>query len=154
MAESMDEALATMEDQLGRLDATPSILPASGVVTSRYSGNRAHPLFDRVVAHPGIDVSAPRGTPIVAAANGVIRSAGWKQGYGYTVVIDHGYGFTTLYAHASKVLARAGQTVKRGAVVAQVGSTGISTGTHLHYEVHLNGRRVNPLNYVLGRIQP
>lgn len=154
LEESMDDAVASMEDELGRLDAIPSILPTGGVLSSQFSYNRFHPIYHRVMAHYGVDIRAPSGTPIVAAAKGVVRSASWTRGYGYTVIIDHGYGYTTLYGHASKLLVSAGRKVNRGDLIALVGSTGISTSSHLHYEVHVNGRPVNPMNYVLGRAIP
>jgi murein DD-endopeptidase MepM/ murein hydrolase activator NlpD len=102
----------------------------------------------------GIDISAPLGTPILASAKGTVTHAGWKSGLGYTVEIDHGYGSVTRYAHASKVLVKRGQKVIRGEVIANVGSTGISTSPHLHYEVHVGGVAVNPLNYVIGSVLP
>jgi murein DD-endopeptidase MepM/ murein hydrolase activator NlpD len=89
------------------------------------------------------------GTPIEAPANGVITSARWEAGYGNTVTIDHGYGIITRFAHASRILVGVGQRVDRGDRIALVGNTGLSTGPHLHYEVHVNGRPVNPLRYIL-----
>lgn len=152
--ESMDAAADSMTAQRTLLEATPSILPAAGLVSSRFSANRFHPILHRWTAHEGVDVHAIEGTPILAAANGVIKTAGWKSGYGNTVEIDHGYGYTTLYGHASKLLVRRGQKVERGDVIAQVGSTGLATASHLHYEVHVAGRPVNPMNYVLRGAVP
>ncbi len=151
---SFDEVAASFESQTARMEATPSILPVRGLLSSRFSRSRRHPVHDREQPHHGIDVHAPKGTPIVAAGNGVVRSASWRTGYGYTVEIDHGFGLSTLYAHASKLLVKPGTRVRRGDVVAQVGSTGISTAPHLHYEVRMNGARVNPMNYVLGDAIP
>jgi murein DD-endopeptidase MepM/ murein hydrolase activator NlpD len=101
-----------------------------------------------------VDISAPRGTPILASAKGTVTQAGWVAGLGNTVEIDHGYGYVTRYGHASKVLVRPGQKVTRGDIIANVGSTGISTSPHLHYEIHVGGRPVNPLNYIIGRALP
>jgi murein DD-endopeptidase MepM/ murein hydrolase activator NlpD len=89
------------------------------------------------------------GAPIEAPAGGVVTSVGWETGYGNTVEIDHGFGISTRFAHCSKVLVRAGQRVSRGQQIALVGSTGLATGPHLHYEVHVNGKPVDPLKYVL-----
>jgi murein DD-endopeptidase MepM/ murein hydrolase activator NlpD len=102
----------------------------------------------------GVDISAPRGTPILASADGRVVRAAWVVGYGNTVEIDHGFGYMTLYGHASKLLARVGQRVRRGDVIALVGSTGIATSAHLHYEVRVNGRPQNPSNYILPGIVP
>lgn len=146
---SMGEAADSMEMQRDRLLATPSILPAAGVVSSRYSSNRFHPILHRWAPHEGIDIHAEQGTPILAAADGTVRKAGWQTGYGYSVEIDHGFGYSTLYAHASKLLVRRGQKVTRGEVIAQVGRTGLATASHLHYEVHVTGRPVNPMDYVI-----
>lgn len=154
LAASFDEVAGNFESQRLRMETTPSILPVRGLLSSRFSRNRLHPIHDRRQPHPGIDIHAPKGSPIVAAANGIVRSARWRRGYGYTVEIDHGFGLSTLYAHASKLLVKSGQKVRRGDVVAQVGSTGISTGPHLHYEVRLNGSHVDPLNYVVGDAIP
>ncbi|HET7109607.1 MAG TPA: M23 family metallopeptidase, partial [Gemmatimonadales bacterium] len=99
-----------------------------------------------------IDVAAPTGTPIEAPAAGRVVEVGWESGYGNVVVLDHGYGIETKFAHTSKVLVRTGQRVKRGDRIALVGSTGLATGPHLHYEVHVNGRPVNPLRYVLPEV--
>jgi len=98
--------------------------------------------------HWGIDVGAAHGANIVAAEGGRVISAGWRSGYGNTVMINHGNGLTTLYAHASRLLVSSGDTVVRGQVIARIGSTGQSTGPHLHFEVALNGVRQNPVSFV------
>lgn len=154
LAESMDEAADSLEAHRDLLLSTPSILPTAGYISSRFSRSRIHPIHHQALPHEGMDISAPRGTPILAAAKGRVVRAGWTTGYGQMVEIDHGYGFITRYGHASKVLVRVGQSVGRGDIIAQVGSTGIATSAHLHYEVRLSGRAQNPMNYVLPGVVP
>jgi murein DD-endopeptidase MepM/ murein hydrolase activator NlpD len=149
LGSSFVEVRDSLESQRELLLSTPSILPAVGWLSSSYSRSRLHPLLNTARPHQGIDISAPRGTPIMAAAAGRVRYAARKGDLGLTVEIDHGYGYVTRYGHASKLLVRAGQQVARGDLIAQVGSTGLSTSTHVHYEVLVNGRAVNPMNYVV-----
>jgi murein DD-endopeptidase MepM/ murein hydrolase activator NlpD len=149
LAFSFDEAADSLESHRDRLAALPSILPTQGWLTSAFSSMREHPVLHVARAHEGIDVVAPMGAPIEAPAAGKVVSAGWETGYGYSVSIDHGYGITTRFAHASKLMVRRGDRVERGQRIALVGNTGLATGPHLHYEVHVRGRPVNPLNYVL-----
>jgi hypothetical protein len=146
---SWTEATESLAAGNERLAATPSIMPTRGRISSRFSASRIHPILSHARAHTGIDITAPRGTPILATANGRVVEVGHKGNYGQTVVIDHGYGYRTLYAHASRTMVRQGQRVVRGQKIAEVGSTGLTVGPHLHYEVLVNGRPVNPLNYVL-----
>jgi murein DD-endopeptidase MepM/ murein hydrolase activator NlpD len=113
---------------------------------------RMHPILHIDRPHEGIDVVAPAGTPIEAPAAGRVVNAGWESGYGNTVTIDHGFGVVTKYAHASRLLVRTGQYVKRGERIALVGNTGLATGPHLHYEVHVNGKPVDPLRYVMPNV--
>ena len=122
---------------------TPSIWPAAGYVSSPY-GLR----FDGTEFHQGIDIAADMGAPIVATADGVVTAAGWNGGYGNMVDVDHGGGIVTRYGHASAVAVTVGQQVRRGEVIAYVGSTGRSTGPHVHYEVRVNGAPVNPAGYL------
>ena len=96
-----------------------------------------------------MDIAAPRDTPILAAAKGRVIQVGWMAGYGLAVEIDHGYGITTLYGHASRVIVQKGQEVTRGDIIARVGSTGISTASHLHYEVRVDGKAQDPTTYIL-----
>lgn len=154
LAASLAEASDSLAAHRDLLEATPSILPAAGVLSSRFTNSRIHPIFHRALPHEGVDISAPRGTPILAAAKGTVTFAGWMSGLGNTVEIDHGYGYVTRYGHASKILVRRGQQVTRGEVIANVGSTGISTSPHLHYEVRVGGDAVNPMNYVIGSVLP
>lgn len=149
LASSFSEAADSLELHTARLAATPSVMPTSGWLTSAFSQMRTHPILHIDRPHEGIDVVAPAGTPIEAPAAGIVTSAGWSTGYGNTITIDHGFGLVTRYAHASRLLVRAGQRVKRGERIALVGNTGLATGPHLHYEVHVNGKPVDPLRYVL-----
>jgi murein DD-endopeptidase MepM/ murein hydrolase activator NlpD len=149
LASSFDEAKDSLASQSRRLAATPSIMPTQGWLTSAFSSMRAHPILHVSRPHEGIDVVAPMGSPIEAPAAGVVTDAGWESGYGNTVTIDHGYGIVTKFAHSSKLLVKTGQHVSRGQRIALVGNTGLATGPHLHYEVHVNGRPVDPLRYVL-----
>lgn len=135
-------------DKASILRSTPTILPSNGWITS-YFGHRLSPYAGRIKMHEGIDVGAPYGAPIFAPADGVITFSGLKAGFGKFVQIDHGYGIETLYAHSQKLLVRKGDKVQRGDLIAKVGSTGYSTGPHLHYEVRVNGIAVDPLYFVL-----
>ena len=122
----------------------PSIWPTTGVVSSPYGLRWGGTDF-----HPGMDIANDMGTPIVATADGVVEYAGWNSGgYGNMVDINHGNGIMTRYGHASQVVVRVGEHVKRGQLIAYMGSTGFSTGPHVHYEVHVNGNRVNPISYL------
>jgi len=154
LAVSLDEADDSLRAHRDLLESMPSILPTSGLLSSRFSKSRMHPIHNRPLPHEGIDLAAPKGTPIFAAAKGRVIRAGWVVGYGLTVELDHGYGYTTLYGHASKILVRVGQEVSRGDVIAQVGSTGIATSSHLHYEVQVNGVPQNPTNFILPDVVP
>jgi murein DD-endopeptidase MepM/ murein hydrolase activator NlpD len=151
---SLSEAIDSLQSHEALLHATPSILPTAGLLRSGFTNARLHPILNRSMPHQGIDVAAPRGTPILAAARGRVILAGWKSGYGFTVELDHGYGYRTLYAHADKVMVRVGQTVERGEVIAQVGSTGLATSPHLHYEVTVRGQQVNPMNFIMQGMVP
>jgi len=123
------------------------ILPAQGPYTSRF-GTRYHPILKRRRPHNGVDIGAKNRSAIVAAASGIVITAGWKSGFGNTVVIDHGAGVSSPYAHCSVIFVKAGQKVNMGDRIAAVGSTGLATGPHLHFEVRLNGRPVNPRRYL------
>jgi murein DD-endopeptidase MepM/ murein hydrolase activator NlpD len=149
LASSFEEAKDSLASHSQRLAATPSIMPTQGWLTSAFSSMREHPILHIARPHEGLDVTAPMGSPIEAPAAGTVTDAGWESGYGNTVTIDHGYGVVTKFAHCSKLLVRTGQHVSRGTKIALVGNTGLATGPHLHYEVHVNGRPVDPLKYVL-----
>ena len=135
-------------DKESILRSTPSILPTNGWITS-YFGHRISPTAGVRKMHEGLDVGANFGTPIFAPADGVVTYAGNKAGFGLFVQIDHGYGIETIYAHSQKILTRNGQRIKRGDLIAKVGSSGYSTGPHLHYEVRVNGIAVDPLYFIL-----
>ena len=149
LASSFKEAADSLALHTARLAATPSIMPTQGWLSSAFSSMRVHPILHMARPHEGIDVSAPMGSPIEAPAAGVVTDAGWETGYGNTITIDHGFGIVTKFAHASKLLVKTGQRVSRGQRIALVGNSGLATGPHLHYEVHVNGRPVDPLKYVL-----
>ncbi len=140
----------TLTKNFERLANTPSIMPTVGWLSSHFSESRFHPVLHLNRPHEGIDVTAPMGAPIVAPASGVVRSVQRNEpGYGNTFEIDHGNGIVTRFAHCSRIAVRDGQRVTRGQVVATVGNTGLSTGPHLHYEVHVKGKPVDPLTFVL-----
>tara|TARA_Y100000768_G_C23991469_1_gene694005 strand:- start:21924 stop:23000 length:1077 start_codon:yes stop_codon:yes gene_type:complete len=148
-----------LEEQIHKLDqhlldkesilrSTPTILPTNGWITS-YFGHRISPTAGVKKMHEGLDVGANFGTEILAPADGIVTFAGRKAGFGLFVQIDHGYGIETIYAHSQKIITKSGNKVKRGDLIAKVGSTGASTGPHLHYEVRINGTAVDPLYFVL-----
>jgi murein DD-endopeptidase MepM/ murein hydrolase activator NlpD len=145
---SWREASDTLQHKIAKLESTPSILPARGYVSSGFSTARWHPILSRPRPHLGLDIVAPEGTPFVAAARGRVRFVGQQGEYGLTVEIDHGYGYVTRYAHASRALVRVGQPVERGDVIGHVGSTGLAVGPHLHYEVLVDGRQINPRRFI------
>lgn|GEM_PF-126831 len=149
LSASWAEARDTLAMHFDRLASTPSILPTDGRISSSFTRSRFHPILNRARPHEGIDVTAPRGTPILAAAKGRVKFAGFNNEYGQMVEIDHGYGYVTRYAHASKLDVRKGQIVQRGDTIARVGDTGLAIGPHLHYEVLVNGRPANPNAFVM-----
>ncbi|SEA55041.1 Murein DD-endopeptidase MepM and murein hydrolase activator NlpD, contain LysM domain [Desulfuromusa kysingii] len=132
-----------LNDQVSLSRATPKGWPTKGWLTS-YFGMRKSPFSGRQVMHEGLDIAANTGTPVVATADGIVSRVRYSRDYGKMVVIDHGYGYRTIFAHNSKVLVKAGQRVKRGDMISQVGNTGRSTGSHLHYELRLNGVPIDP----------
>jgi murein DD-endopeptidase MepM/ murein hydrolase activator NlpD len=138
-----------LEEKKSMFACTPSIWPVKGWVSSKF-GYRISPFTNEREFHEGLDISVRTGTRIVAPADGVVSSIGKTYGFGTILTINHGYNLRTRYAHLSKVLVKKGQSVKRGEKIALVGSTGRSTGPHLHYEVVLSGVPVDPLNYILN----
>lgn len=131
------------------LATTPSLWPASGRITSGF-GWRTPPLEGGSELHQGIDIAVETNTPVVATADGEVVKSGWAGGYGNLVQINHGNGIETLYGHNSQLAVSVGQKVKKGQVISYVGSTGISTGPHVHYEVRINGTAVNPMKFLVS----
>lgn len=151
LAGSFVEAADSLERHRDRLERTPSISPIDpqvGWYTSPFARIRMHPIYNEPRPHPGIDISAAIGTPILAPATGRVVEVRTIPGYGRTLTIDHGYGVRTFYAHCSRVDVRAGQQIRRGDKIAEVGKTGIATGPHLHYEVLVNGQTVDPQTFI------
>ena len=138
-----------IKEQQNILASTPAIRPATGWTTSRF-GYRTSPFTGRREFHKGFDIANRKGTPIIATANGTVTFAGLKGSLGNVVVIDHGHGMVTRYAHTDKTLVKHNDKVKRGDTIALIGNSGRSTGPHVHYEVHLNGIPINPEKYILN----
>lgn len=149
--DGLSEIMEAFEKEQKRLSSIPSINPVysrDAWISSGY-GYRTDPINREKKFHDGADIVAPRKSPIIATAAGVVKFAGWRTGLGRTVEIRHGYGYTTIFAHNEKLTVKKGDRVKRGDVIAYLGSSGRSTGPHLHYEVRLNGRTRNPYKYVI-----
>ena len=156
-AKSYDDILEMAKNQEVRMENIPAIQPVMNKVLKRVAsgfGLRIEPVYDVRKFHQGMDFTAPTGTEVFATGNAKVDFAGWKQGYGNTVILDHGYGYKTLYAHLYKILVRKGQKVRRSDIIALVGNTGKSTGPHLHYEVRLNNKPVDPRNYYFYDLSP
>lgn len=156
-SKSFDDLVVLAKNKDAMLLCLPAIQPVMNknlkYMASGY-GWRIDPVYHTRRFHAGMDFTAPTGTNIYSTANGSVMTAGWKQGYGNCVEINHGFGYVTLYGHMSAIKVRAGQYVKRGDVIGLVGSTGKSTGPHLHYEVHLRGEIMNPANYYYMDLSP
>lgn len=138
----------TLSERQNFLMATPTIKPTHGYYSSPF-GYRVDPINHRSLLHAGVDIAAPYGTQVLAPADGIVTFAGYENGYGNFLAIDHGYGVMTRYGHNSKLFVRVGQKVHRFDVISAVGSTGHSTGSHLHYEVIVHGLPVDPMTYIL-----
>jgi biotin carboxyl carrier protein len=149
LAQSFADVSDSLTKHHERYQRIPSIMPTAGWLSSTFKRSRFHPILHVSRPHEGIDVSAPMGAPIVAPAAGLVVRVGREAGYGLVLEIDHGNGIETKYAHCSRVMVRRGQRVKRGQEIATVGNSGLSTGPHLHYEIHINGKVVDPLTYVM-----
>lgn len=149
LSQSFRAVSDTLTKNFERLASTPSIMPTTGWLSSQFSQSRFHPILHENRPHEGIDLSAPMGAPIIAPASGRVISVTNEPGYGNTFQIDHGNGIVTRFAHCSRIVVHVGQSVTRGQLIATVGNTGLATGPHLHYEVHVNGKPVDPLKYVL-----
>lgn len=155
---SFDEITNLAKRKEEMLRSIPAIMPIRDKELTRVAssfGMRIHPFYKVLKMHNGMDFTAPTGTDIFATGDGVVLDIVYAQrGYGNHVVIDHGFGYSTLYAHMSKVAVRKGQRVKRGMVIGYVGNTGTSVAPHLHYEVHRNGQPVNPIHYYFNDLTP
>ncbi len=141
--------LKNLENKRNLLASTPAIMPTDGWLSSGF-GYRISPFTDGREFHKGLDIGARKGTPVLSTADGIITYAGRKGSFGKVIVVNHGHGMISRYAHLSQIVRKRGESVKRGDVIGKVGNTGRSTGTHLHYEISLNGLRVNPANYILN----
>lgn len=148
LQEKIKELTKIQQDKLTYIASTPSVWPVKGWVTSEF-GYRRSPFTMASDFHEGIDIAAAWGTPVMAPADGVVTFAGVRGGYGNLVVIDHGFGIVTRFGHTSQLLVKEGDKVTRGTKIALVGTTGHSTGPHLHYEIHSDGVPVDPMKYIL-----
>ena len=156
-AKSYDDILEMARNQEIRMENIPAIQPVMNKDLKRVAsgyGMRIDPVYHVRKFHQGMDFTAPTGTEVFATGNAKVKFTGWKQGYGNTVILDHGFGYETLYAHLYKSLVRKGQKVRRSDIIALVGNSGKSTGPHLHYEVRLNGKPVDPRNYYFYDLSP
>ena len=151
--ESFIKLISTMERKEDSLRFLPEIKPVTnGRITDGF-GKRRHPLFKRIIPHHGIDLSANRGTPILAPADGYVTFTGRNGGFGLFISIDHKYGFKTHYGHLQKIYVRRGQFISRGEKIGEVGNSGISTAPHLHYEVHYRNKPLDPANFYFHDIK-
>ena len=145
--DSYEKLITTVERRQDSLRYLPVLKPVHNAYISSSFGMRRHPIHKRMHFHKGIDMATNKGTPIIAPADGQIVKAGRNGGYGLQIAIDHKYGFKTIYGHLNKIYVRKGQFVKRGDKLGEVGKTGLATSSHLHYEVHFNGKPLNPINF-------
>jgi murein DD-endopeptidase MepM/ murein hydrolase activator NlpD len=156
---SFDEVVNLAKSKEKLIASIPAIMPINQknlahAVTSGF-GWRTHPIYKTSEFHPGMDFSAETGTPIYSTGDGTVEKAvALSNGYGHHVVIDHGFGYKTLYGHMSRIAAKEGQKVQRGQLIGYVGSTGLSTAPHIHYEVMRNNEKVNPINYYYNDLSP
>ena len=145
--EVIDKFSKDLEDRLDFLDARPDLIPVDGRITSPF-GFRIHPTTGKKDYHKGVDIANEQGTQIFAAGSGVVTYVGYNGGYGRMVIISHGYGYKSVYAHLKSASVNLGDSVEKGDKIALMGSTGLSTGSHLHFEIHYNGNQINPLNII------
>lgn len=157
-SKSFDEVMTMAKNKESLLASIPAIQPVSNEELRRIAsgfGYRIHPIYKVRKLHAGIDFSAPTGSAIYATGDGTVENTNGKgSGYGKFVMIDHGFGYETLYGHMSEIIVRPGQKVKRGDIIGYVGNTGRSTAPHLHYEVHKNGNPINPINFFFNDLSP
>lgn len=141
--ENLNGLIDDVTGQLKILDATPNKMPTLGRITSKF-GYRISPITGKKQFHKGLDIANTKNTKIYASASGIITFSGWNAGYGNTIIISHGYGYRTVYAHNTENLVKVGQKVNKGDFIAKMGSTGRSTGPHVHFEIHYNGKQIDP----------
>lgn len=146
--DDLESLLSMLEFQKRVLDHTPAIWPVNGWISSKF-GYRKSPFTGQREFHHGVDIANRKGSPVIAPANGTVTFVGRKGSLGKVVILDHGFGITTRYAHLSQMLCKVGDRVKRSNTIALVGNSGRSTGPHLHYEVHVNGEPVDPIKYLM-----
>jgi murein DD-endopeptidase MepM/ murein hydrolase activator NlpD len=141
--------LAQAQVQQAQADSAPAmIMPVAGMITSRFSRSRFHPLLQIFRPHKGVDLAAPAGTEIVAPAAATVKAVGWRLGFGLTIELSHAGGVSTLYGHCRAARVHAGDQVHAGQLIGLVGSSGLATGSHVHFEVHLRGVAIDPLRYL------
>lgn len=145
--ERVSEIKEYLKQQKDIYMATPKGWPVSGRITSEF-GRRENPIHGGIEFHSGLDIAANSGTPIKATGDGIVSFSGWSAGNGNLVVIEHGFGYSTFYAHNSSNVVKVGQRIKRGDIIAYLGATGNATGPHLHYEVWHNGKPINPIGFI------
>ncbi len=157
-SKSFDEVIKMAKNKEQLINSIPAIMPISSKFLRHAPGGfgwRTHPIYKSQEFHPGMDFAAPEGTPIYATGDGVVeRADNTAQGYGNHVVLNHSYGYQTLYGHMTKMAVKVGQKIKRGQVIGYVGSTGLSTAPHVHYEVIKNGEKMNPVNFYYNDLSP
>jgi len=139
-----DKLIVDVEKQLKFLDSKPNRWPLDGRITSKF-GYRIHPISKKRDFHKGIDIANSLNTDIKASGSGIVTYSGWNGGYGKVIIVSHGYGYKSVYAHNNNNLVDVGDRVDKGQVIAKLGNTGKSTGPHLHFEVHYNGDQIDPL---------
>lgn len=148
LSRKLDHVQSQLEERVRWISSMPSVAPVKGIVTSGF-GTRRDPITGRRTFHPAVDIAAPPGQEVRAPADGLVTRAGRIGGLGNAVYLSHGFGIATRFGHMSRLEVRPGQRVERGELLGYVGSTGRSTGYHLHYEVHVDGQAINPLGYIL-----
>ncbi len=157
-SKSFDDVVKMAKNKQQLINSIPAIMPINNKFLRHAPsgfGWRTHPIYKSSEFHPGMDFASPEGTPIYATGDGTVeRADNTAQGYGNHVVINHGYGYQTLYGHMSKIATTPGKVVKRGELIGYVGSTGLSTAPHIHYEVVKNGEKVNPINFYYNDLSP
>jgi murein DD-endopeptidase MepM/ murein hydrolase activator NlpD len=155
-SKSLDEVIALTKRKNDMLASIPAIIPIRDGKKRIISGfgPRFHPILKVKRFHSGIDITAPRGTPVYASGDGTVAQSSRLSGYGISVLVNHGYGYQSLYAHLSKTAVKPGQKVKRGELLGYIGNTGLSVSPHLHYEIIKNGKKVNPVHYFFNDLSP